>query len=735
MGILSSTYELLVIAVGFGALIFFHELGHFIAAKWAGIRTQAFAIGMGPVVCSWRKGIGFRLGSTKRASDHAVKKYIGSDAFFRQPGQSVEQAFRSLSESEYYRITDKLGIGETEYSLRWVPIGGFVKMLGQEDLKPGAVSEDDRSYNTCPIGKRMVVVSAGVIMNVLLAIALFVWAFMVGVRFEAPVVGEVVDTMPAGTTRPDNADQLDIQTVGLQSGDVITQIDGKEARTFADLHIAAAMSKPGDSLTLTVDRRGVPEPLQFTMTPIEDRATGLLGIGAIGGSSATLIDKDAPQLRVKDVLDKIGLSQAGVQLGMTIVTAGGQPISTYQQLEALAAEGDGQPVSTTWQAIDEDGVPIGSTIEASVPVAPDFQILRYPEPLPDGGRPFEEGLFGLMPPAKIQSLGEDSPNVGILQPGDVVLRVGSRDGIRFAELAREVQQHAGGTLPMTVLRDGQEKTVEAIVNRRGMLGVILAYAWEAPIIARPLPRLAVPREEGEGLDVVPATIAPLNLMPRTRIAAVIGTPVGDWPSFRESLRRHTANAASKKEGAEVELTVVHPTPGAERETLTLALSAADVADLHELAWHSELPTYAFQPVYTILSAGGDPLTAVGMGFRETYKLIVMTYLTIDRLFRGSVGVEQLRGPVGIVELGAKILPNGFMYFMFFLGMISVNLAVINFLPLPIVDGGLFLFLIYEKIRGRPPSLQFQNAATIVGICIIGGLLVVTFYNDIVRILS
>jgi regulator of sigma E protease len=68
-------------------------------------------------------------------------------------------------------------------------------------------------------------------------------------------------------------------------------------------------------------------------------------------------------------------------------------------------------------------------------------------------------------------------------------------------------------------------------------------------------------------------------------------------------------------------------------------------------------------------------------------------------------------------------------------MISVNLAVINFLPLPIVDGGLFLFLVYEKLRGRPPSLQFQNAATIVGICLIGGLLVVTFYNDIVRILS
>ena len=66
-------------------------------------------------------------------------------------------------------------------------------------------------------------------------------------------------------------------------------------------------------------------------------------------------------------------------------------------------------------------------------------------------------------------------------------------------------------------------------------------------------------------------------------------------------------------------------------------------------------------------------------------------------------------------------------------MLSVNLAVINFLPLPIVDGGLFLFLVYEKIRGRPPSLGFQNATTIVGLVLIGTVFVVITYNDIVRL--
>ena len=73
--------------------------------------------------------------------------------------------------------------------------------------------------------------------------------------------------------------------------------------------------------------------------------------------------------------------------------------------------------------------------------------------------------------------------------------------------------------------------------------------------------------------------------------------------------------------------------------------------------------------------------------------------------------------------------------MFFLALISVNLAVLNFLPLPIVDGGLFLFLIYEKFRGRPPSIAFQNGAALVGIMLIGALFLMTFYFDIMRLTS
>ena len=75
------------------------------------------------------------------------------------------------------------------------------------------------------------------------------------------------------------------------------------------------------------------------------------------------------------------------------------------------------------------------------------------------------------------------------------------------------------------------------------------------------------------------------------------------------------------------------------------------------------------------------------------------------------------------------------YLLFFLAIISVNLAVLNFLPLPIVDGGLFLYLIYEKMFKKPPSIAFQNAAAMLGLGLIATLFIVTFYNDIVRLVG
>ncbi len=702
-------FNLVLIILGFGVLIFVHESGHFLAAKWAGIRTEVFAIGMGSAVVSWRKGIGFAWGSTH---SRVVAR--------------TGKAAHDLSQEQLVQYQ----IGCTAYSLRWLPIGGFVKMLGQDDADPSNVSTESGSYNVCPIGKRMVVVSAGVTANILLAIVLFILAFMVGVQSEMPVVGAVGSDMPAGTARAVNAETLGISTVGLQPGDVITRIDGKPVRTFVDVRIASAMAKPGHVLSIEVDRPGVTEPLTFRIEPEKD-ATGLLGIGIDPGRSSRLYDDGEI---VRKTLLETGLAESGVVPGMQMIAAGGRPLETYEQLQSIVRELDGKPVATVWSAVDGNGRPTGDGIAVDVGVRPTYQVLWYAQPIPEVQQNVETGLLGLTPLVRIGTV-HSGPNQDVLQPGDVILKAGSIHGPRSAQLRGELAQRRGGEIDMVLLRDGREVELTADVDRKGHLNIEIGLALDLPLIAEPMVRLrsAVAGDgNGESID---SPVAGLMLMARSRLDAVNDTPVTDWSSFNDALRRNTQRALQAGTSASITLTVTHPTPGKESETVILDLSADAVAGLGELTWASDLSPGLFEPMYTMLTAQGNPVRAAVMGFQETWKVVVMTYLTIDRLIRGSVGVEQIRGPVGIVHIGAQVADRGVTYLVFFLGIISVNLAVINFLPIPIVDGGLFLFLIYEKLKGNPPPLAFQNAAAILGMALIATVLLVVTWNDLMRLVG
>ncbi len=705
MEILSTGSSFLLIFVGFCLLILVHELGHYLAAKWAGIRVEGFSVGMGPPVFTWRRGIGWRMGSTE-------------PAVVAKAGVSAIQ----LSDAELIRH----GIGETEWAFRAIPIGGYVRMLGQEDANPSATSDDPRSYGRCGIGKRMVVVSAGVIANLILAVFLFLIAFLVGVRFNAPLVGGSFPNTPAARAIATNAAEARLAPdapAGLLAGDTILSIDGEETMSFIDVMLAAAMGRPDEPLELEVRRPGVEVPLRFSITPERDAQSGLLsmGVGSATSTAITTAGNERDRSFVATKLASTGLAAAGVRAGMRLTTLAGRPVAILEEVDAIVSDSNGDPIPSVWLGRD------GTTVTAPLPVDPDLERLEVPGPTPSASNELEAGLLGLTPLLGVAGVTPGSPNIDALQANDVFLRVGTSDAPSLQQLRRLLKDWKEPTIPVLVARQGSEVQLDLKVDR-GTLGFLPRLVLEEPLIGRVVN--AVVPSTGEA--AVPTPIAPLQLFPRTRIEAVAGQPVSDWRSLRSALVAATAGVAKTGGSVEVPLTYRLPVGGA-TETKPIAIDEKVARRLAKLGWQTPVEGI-FDPQYVTLQASG-PLDAVRMGLRETKKMVLQVYLTIDRLVRRTVGIDQLHGPVGIFHVGTKVADQGFMYLVFFLAAISVNLAVMNFLPLPIVDGGLFLFLVYEKLRGRPPSIAFQNASMAVGLALIGSLFLITFYNDIARLLK
>ena len=704
---LDAIWNFCLIVFGFGLLIGIHELGHFLAAKWAGIRTNAFAIGMGPVFCSYRKGIGISRGSSK---NKLIAKY-GKDA-------------SEMSDDEL----EANGLSETEYSLRYFPIGGFVSMLGQEDGKPDAQSEDPRSYNRCSIGNRMVVVSAGVCMNILLAIVLFLVCFQIGVQFEAPIIGQVIPNSPAA-----KALSIGANPSNLQPSDVIVTIDGKLVSTFTDVQIAGAMAKPGVPVVLEVKRNDDPELLTFSIIPGRVTNSGLLELGLFPAYSMTIregtkfeesfgiFQEQHESLRAI----KQGMTMTGVDIGAGVQDLA--PVSQWDVFQSiLNSTTRVDSIETRWSDGDE-------TITVHLPLYPELNILR-PVGLPEGAtQNYEFGLLGLIPLAKVTFVLDTSPNVGVLQKGDVITRVEQIHAPRMGQLRNFLVTQNDGSISLTVLRDGIRTEVNAELNQ-GMLGVLLANALDIPMIAQPLEEVL---DDVDGnLVPMPTAISGLNIKGGATILGAHdanrrGRQATNWASIRSSIRW-----SGQWHGAKGPVSILVKNDASDEVVeLELHPEVEELTQFYRSGWTTPLSQQMFEPLFVVRSSGGNPMEAMKMGVDETINMIVMTYLTVDRLFRRTVGVEQLRGPIGIVDIGFKIADRGMSYLLFFLAIISVNLAVLNFLPLPIVDGGLFLYLIYEKLSGKPPSIAFQNAAAVLGLGLLGTLFVVTFYNDIMRIVG
>ncbi|HET7875551.1 MAG TPA: RIP metalloprotease RseP [Methylomirabilota bacterium] len=263
-----------------GPLILFHEWGHFVVARLAGVGVERFSIGFGPVL--WR--------------------------------------FRGK---------------ETEYCLSAIPMGGYVKMVG-DDENPlegggGGAVDPARAFNLKPVWKRFLIVFAGPGMNFVLAVAILASFPMVFGRPMIPsVVGRVVEGGPAAQA-------------GLRAGDRVVAVDGRPVEYWSQIE-AQAQDGHGAPLRLTV-RRGS-EELPVTLQP-----TRTSGRDALGDKSEFwdlgVRHSSAEAARVGEVIPGMPAARAGLKPGDLVVAVAGQPVRSWEDMAAAINKRAGQPTPLT----------------------------------------------------------------------------------------------------------------------------------------------------------------------------------------------------------------------------------------------------------------------------------------------------------------------------------------------------------------------------------------------------
>jgi regulator of sigma E protease len=293
--------------------------------------------------------------------------------------------------------------------------------------------------------------------------------------------------------------------------------------------------------------------------------------------------------------------------------------------------------------------------------------------------------------------------------------------------------HASAKVDLTVLRPGQPEPVKIpdlppirLSPDDYGLGIGRPYQEEQAVVAA-----AVHGSAAEAAGV-----------PRgARVVSVAGESVTTWDDvFRvmraaaarsSATRPATQSASASGTGDEASPVVIPVTlldeSGQERK-VDLKLSSEQVAGLMRNRYGHPLTGLAgtIRP----RKASGF-LDAVKQGAVETRDFILQFYVTLRRIVTGDVSYKNVTGPVGIFQAGAGFAARGNDWLLWFLSMISANLAVVNFLPIPIVDGGLFLFLLLEKIKGRPLSAKTQAIAQYVGLAMLLGIVLFVTWQDII----
>jgi regulator of sigma E protease len=317
------------------------------------------------------------------------------------------------------------------------------------------------------------------------------------------------------------------------------------------------------------------------------------------------------------------------------------------------------------------------------------------------------------------------PVLGRIQPGGPAEHAGLLTGDRvvaahgspvahWEDLLKAVQAADGKTIRLVVRRGPEERTVTLTpvrVKVREMPFGDEREIWDLGA------QSYIPAKIGEVLAGYPAAQA--GLRPGDRVTAVDGISVPSWDELAEEIRKRPARP--------VRLTVERGP-----ETLTLTVTPQPTKEQGPGGEEIEVGKIGISPIAPVFYVRSNPVVAIGEGVARALKVTSLTGIGLWKLITGQLPLSTIGGPIQIAVTAGEQARQGIAHLASFTAVVSVSLALLNLLPIPILDGGHLLFFGIEAVLGRPLSLKKREVAQQVGLFVLLLLMVFATYNDLVK---
>jgi regulator of sigma E protease len=564
-----------------GVLIFFHELGHFVVAKLCGVRVLTFSLGFGP-----------RL----------------------------------------FGVT----VGDTDYRISALPLGGYVRMYGDDLHEEVPDEEKHRAFLHRPIPQKAAIAVAGPAANFLLPIVLF---------FGAALGTETVPQAVVGTVLSGEA----AERAGLVRGDKVISANGAPIGDFYEL-LDVIKSHPGQEVDLVVLREGTEKRL--TVIPRAVRSNHPLKQDEMHGQIGMMPTVVLPHI---DVLPGSPADQAGLRASDEVLKVNGEAIdggeALLARLDALKEQPWSLEVRRRTPATDgEPKAPETLTFELAVPTA--------------ALAPVVEGQLR-----------------------------------RYAVNTDEIDEKLERTLAQT--RSVLDARAGAIVARRG-LGLA----------------------EGTLMVIQDKTTAKeLGLQKGDRLLAVDGAAL----QFADDLSRRMGHHDDAPH-------VIGVRRGDHFEVMLFRQGRSPERGLEDFRVFGALVGHAYGNAPT-LERNVGVVEALERSVAKTWDLVSMTAKGLWMLVTFQVSFKSLGGPITIFSLAGDAMDAGLERFLYLMCFISVNLGIINLLPVPVLDGGHLLLFAIEAVRREDLDIATKERALKVGFTMLLVLMVAAIFNDLMRLIS